>query len=123
MASTPQKHPAARTTFSCPLAAARGSSVAGLGNGNFGSAGFAPMDRTALHPRKATITRTANTLPIYGLRMATPKVAARTAGLRSIKRYAGNDSLDAKFVFRVTKKLDGVGGVSLQKFLVSEGLS
>jgi hypothetical protein len=55
--------------------------------------------------------------------MATPKVAARTAGLRSIKRYAGNDSLDAEFLFGVTKQLDGMRGVSLQKSLVPEDLS
>jgi hypothetical protein len=51
--------------------------------------------------------------------MATPKVAARAAGTTSRfkfnKRYAGNDSLDAAFVSRVTRKLDGVRQVSSQE--------
>jgi hypothetical protein len=57
--------------------------------------------------------------------MATPKVAARTATSHfgSIKRYAENDSLDAKFVAGVTKELDGLRGVSLQKYLASEELA
>src|SRR5262249_17090459 len=69
-ACTPQKHPPPRTTLSVPFFSAIGASTAGFGNGNFGSLGPAPMERTACHPKNAMIAAIANPRPIHGLRMA-----------------------------------------------------
>jgi hypothetical protein len=54
------------------LAAAKGSSMAGLGNGIRGVAGGrAPMERTVVQKRRPKIRTRANPLPITGLRTVT----------------------------------------------------
>jgi hypothetical protein len=46
--------------------------MAGWGKGSFGSAGLAPIERTAFQPINATMQAIAIARPITGLRMISP---------------------------------------------------
>src|ERR1700722_3562676 len=52
----------------------------------------------------------------WRLRKRAARAAGTTPRFEFELRYAGNDSLDAEFVSRVTKKLDGFREVSSQEF-------